>query len=233
MVAPTVANPFTNLLPNLGEDVRAMPTLENAGILAVGGVLSLVFKNNHDERLHTWVLEQTSDSSVASVGNVLGDGITQGAAAVAVWAIGRGTGSVRAESTGATLIRAQILNGLFTQGLKLAVDRTRPDGGSHSFPSGHTSAAFATAAVLHHEFGLGAAVPAYALGGLIGWSRVRSNHHWLSDVAFGAALGLVAGRAASHSAPTGWSVVPVKTPGGAALYVVRTGRAPAASRPPR
>ena len=34
VVAPTVANPFTNLLPNLGEDVRAMPTLENAGILA-------------------------------------------------------------------------------------------------------------------------------------------------------------------------------------------------------
>ena len=198
----TVENPFTHVVSNLGDDLKALPSLDNAGILTAGGIFALVFKNNNDARLHTWVLEQNSDSSAASLGNVLGHGATQGAAAIGVWLAGRGAGNARVESTGASLIRAQILNGLLTQGLKFAVDRTRPDGGAYSFPSGHTSAAFATAAVLQHDYGVAAALPAYALGGFIGWSRVRSNHHWLSDVAFGAAIGLVSGRAASrHASP--------------------------------
>lgn len=220
--SPTVENPFSQLLPHLGEDLRALPSMTNAGLLATGGALALVFHNNHDARLRTWVLEQDASSPAASVGNVIGNGAVQGAAAVAVWLVGRSGGHTRVENTGANLIRAQVLNGLLTQGLKYSVNRTRPDGGSNAFPSGHTSAAFATAAVIQHDYGIGAALPAYALGGLIGWSRVRTNHHWLSDVAFGAALGLVAGRAASHDLPGQWSAVPVKTPGGLALYFVRT-----------
>lgn len=217
-----IDNPFTSLLPHLGEDLVALPSITNAGILATGGALALVFHNNHDARLHNWVLQQDASSPSSSVGNVIGDGITQGAAAVAVWLAGRASDSRRVENTGANMIRAQVLNGVLTQGLKLAVDRTRPDGGSHAFPSGHTSAAFATAAVMQHDYGIGAALPFYALGGFIGWARVRTNHHWLSDVAFGAALGIVSGRAASHGKPGQWSAVPVKTPGGFALYFVRT-----------
>lgn len=220
--AAPIENPFISLLPHLGEDLVALPSITNAGILATGGALALVFHNNHDERLRNWVIQQDASSPSSSVGNFVGDGVTQGAAAVAVWLAGRATGSSRVENTGANLIRAQVLNGVLTQGLKLAVNRTRPDGGSHALPSGHTSAAFATAAVIQHDYGVGAALPFYALGGFIGWSRVRTNHHWLSDVAFGAALGMVAGRAASRDRPGQWSAVPVKTPGGFALYLVRT-----------
>ena len=214
-------NPFTHLLANLGDDITALPTLQNVGILATGGLVALAFKNNNDARMHTWVLEQTDDSSSASLGNFAGDGITQGGAAIAVWVAGRVTQNVRLETTGSNLIRAQFLNGLLTQGLKYAVQRDRPDGGAHSFPSGHTSATFATAAVIQHDYGFAAALPVYALGGFVGWSRVRSNHHWLSDVAFGAALGIVSGRAASHSASGNWAIAPVKTPGGMAIYAVR------------
>lgn len=222
--APPIApeNPFTHLLPHLGADLVALPTAQNAGILATGGLFALVFKNNNDARLHTWVLEQKDTSSVASVGNVIGDGFTQAGGAVAVWLAGGASQNVRVETTGANLIRAQVLNGVLTQGLKIVAQRDRPDGGSHSFPSGHTSATFATAAVIQHDYGLAAALPFFALGSFVGYSRVRSNHHWLSDVAFGAALGIVAGRAASHSSPTNWTLVPVKTSGGAALYLVRT-----------
>lgn len=217
-------NPFTHLLPHLGRDLQALGTIQNGGILATGGLFALVFKNNNDERLHTWVLEQDPSSSAASFGNFMGDGTTQGGAAVAVWLAGRASQNARMETTGANLIRAQILNGLLTQSLKYAVARDRPDGGKKSFPSGHTSATFATAAVIQHDYGVAAALPVYALGGLVGWSRVRSNHHWLSDAAFGAALGLVSGRAASHDSPTQWTVTPVKTRGGAALFVTRTTR---------
>jgi len=222
-VAPSAApeNPFTHLLPHLGRDLQALGTVENGGIIAAGGIFALVFKNNNDARTHIWVLTQDPSSSLASAGNFIGNGSTQGGAALVVWLAGYGAKNARVETTGANLIRAQLLNGLLTQGLKYAVRRDRPNGGTHSFPSGHTSATFATAAVIEHDYGVAAALPVYALGGLVGWSRVRSNHHWLSDVAFGAALGIVSGRAGSHDSPRAWIVTPVKTPGGAALYVIR------------
>ena len=37
------------------------------------------------------------------------------------------------------------------KGIKYAVNRTRPYGGDHSFPSGHTATSFMTATMLHKE----------------------------------------------------------------------------------
>ena len=39
---------------------------------------------------------------------------------------------------------AQLVNAVFTQGLKLSVNRPRPDGTNWSFPSGHASGTFAS-----------------------------------------------------------------------------------------
>jgi membrane-associated phospholipid phosphatase len=87
-----------------------------------------------------------------------------------------------------------IVNTVLTQGIKLSVGRERPDGGRFSFPSGHTSSTFATAAVLHGYFGWRVGIPAYRFATLIGGSRLQENRHYPSDVIFGAAIGLVAGR---------------------------------------
>jgi len=57
------------------------------------------------------------------------------------------------------LIEAQLLSVTLTQGLKFATSRTRPDGEARSFPSGHASAAFATASVLQRHLGRKAAIP--------------------------------------------------------------------------
>jgi membrane-associated phospholipid phosphatase len=69
-----------------------------------------------------------------------------------------------------------------------------------SFPSGHTAAAFATAAALTTEISEhrpGARVVAGTLlfGGatLIAASRLYENHHWASDAMMGAAIGSFAG----------------------------------------
>lgn len=61
---------------------------------------------------------------------------------------------------------------------------------SGSFPSGHTTAAFACAAViawLAPRF----AFTAFLLAGAIAWSRVYVGVHWPLDVFGGAALGLL------------------------------------------
>ena len=37
-------------------------------------------------------------------------------------------------------------------------------------------------------------IPAYAVAAYVGGSRIQDNKHYLSDVAFGAVLGIVSGR---------------------------------------
>src|SRR5688572_505488 len=95
------------------------------------------------------------------------------------------------------LIEAQLVSVTLTQSLKFATNRTRPDGEARSFPSGHASAAFTTASVLHRHFGKRAAIPAYAVAVYTSASRLQANSHYASDVFVGAALGIAIGRTAT------------------------------------
>jgi len=73
----------------------------------------------------------------------------------------------------------------------------RPLNGSYtSFPSGHTTVAFAAATVFAMEYKNSRFVPiiAYSAATLIGLSRLVQNQHWLSDVMVGAVLGYLCGR---------------------------------------
>jgi membrane-associated phospholipid phosphatase len=76
-----------------------------------------------------------------------------------------------------------------TQALKYGVNRERPNGGDHSFPSGHTSAAFQGASFIHARYGWKYAIPAYIGASFVGYSRVYANKHYTSDVLAGAAIG--------------------------------------------
>jgi membrane-associated phospholipid phosphatase len=67
---------------------------------------------------------------------------------------------------------------------------TRPNGGSRSFPSGHTAGAFAGAGFFLFYFGISYGIVAIALATLTGISRITSKHHWTRDVIAGAIIGL-------------------------------------------
>jgi membrane-associated phospholipid phosphatase len=108
---------------------------------------------------------------------------------------GRFTGSARFRAMTYDMLDAAVVNFTYTEVLKVAVGRERPNGEDHkSFPSGHTSQAFAMASVAQQHYGWKVGVPAYALAGLMGASRIHEDKHWLSDVVAGAALGYIAGR---------------------------------------
>lgn len=221
--ARVTPNPFRNLLSNFATDARHLAAPDPIVVLAVGGAGALG-AHNSDTRAFNWAAERQAahpNPPLARIGNVYGDGFVQAGLAVAAWGFGRHRGDARYEALGADLIRAAFLNGVITQSLKIAIDRDRPDGGRHAFPSGHASASFATATVILRDRGVLASSPFFAAAALVPVARVRTLHHWVSDTVFGAAIGIASGLAVTHGGQGRWSVVPAKTPGGAALYVVR------------
>jgi len=212
--------PFTHLAGNLRDDAGALIAPDEAMLVAAGAAVTWASHEADDDVASR--VAAAGPSSITDPLRLLGDGWVQGGAALSTYVAGRLTGHAPTTHVGSDLIRAQLLNGLLTQGLKRAVGRTRPNGGHHAFPSGHTSAAFTSAAVLERHYGWKVGAPAYAVAGLVGWSRVRDNVHWLSDVLMGATIGTAVGRAvtAGHR-ERAWQVVPVRTDGGFAVYVVR------------
>jgi membrane-associated phospholipid phosphatase len=82
-----------------------------------------------------------------------------------------------------------LLTAASTEGLKYAVDERRPNGGKHSFPSGHTSISFAGAGYLHARYGWAVGLPFELLAATVGFARVKSHNHFWYDVVAGAAIG--------------------------------------------
>jgi len=80
---------------------------------------------------------------------------------------------------------------LTTEGLKSITHERRPRGNSHkSFPSGHVSAAFASAAFVHFRYGFKYGVLLYIPSIVVAYSRVHVRAHHVHDVIAGAALGI-------------------------------------------
>jgi membrane-associated phospholipid phosphatase len=216
--------PITRFFPNLLHDVIAVPSVNTAMVLGAGGAAAGALHSVDDE-----FAARSADldrSSYAELGGFLGDGWVQVGAAFGAYGVGKLAHKPQVIHVGGDLIRAQALNGLITASLKVAVDRTRPDGGHWAFPSGHTSATFASASTLHAHYGWRVGVPAYAVAGFVAWTRARDGKHWLSDVAFGAAIGVVAGRtvASKHGKPSRVTITPAPTKGGSMVTITIQGR---------
>ncbi len=92
--------------------------------------------------------------------------------------------------------------GVITYTLKYSVNRPRPfisypqyfikksDGGSPSFPSGHTSAAFSVATAISLEYKKWyIVVPAFTWATTVAYSRMHLGVHYPSDVIIGAIIG--------------------------------------------
>jgi hypothetical protein len=214
--------PFARLLPNLLTDFKRFPSLDTAIVLGIGGVLSAVAYKNDDHFTEHASAGGTDD--VFAVGGSVGDGFLQAGIAVGTYAVGRLAKQPRTAHVGADLIRAQLFGGILTHTLKAVIQRARPttegptEGGTYSFPSGHAAASWTTATVLWRHLGWKVGVPASILASYTSAARLQQNQHYMSDVLFGAALGVATGRSVTmgHGASR-VVLVPTVTRGGAAL----------------
>lgn len=94
----------------------------------------------------------------------------------------------------AILLKSQVMNLGAVYLLKKSLHETRPDGMADSFPSGHTANAFAGATLLSIEYGKSHKWVPYAAYGVaagVGIMRIANNKHYISDVLFGAGLGIL------------------------------------------
>jgi membrane-associated phospholipid phosphatase len=78
-----------------------------------------------------------------------------------------------------------------TLALKYAIHENRPDGGKHSFPSGHTSVTFSSAEFLRRRYGWKWGAPVYAAAAFVGYTRIAARQHFLHDVLIGAMIGFI------------------------------------------
>ena len=87
--------------------------------------------------------------------------------------------------------KGAMLNQAVTIGLKYATVKSRPyNNGERAFPSGHTSTTFQSAAFIQKRYGWKYGIPAYALAGFTGYSRINAQMHDGWDVLAGAVIGI-------------------------------------------
>ena len=179
----------------LTRDVKSLTGRRTADILAGAAVLGAasLLVENPDAEEHA--LGRGAVDAPADVGNIYGSGVVLAGVAVGL----TGAGLVEKDPdwvrAGSEMARSLAYAGIAVTALKVAVRRTRPNGGAYSFPSGHTAAAFAVAPVLARRFGWLAALPAYALATSTALGRMEDRKHYLSDVVVGAGIGTAIGLA--------------------------------------
>jgi membrane-associated phospholipid phosphatase len=197
--APPKHTGFKALVFSTGADFAYFPRRTSTWvILAIGaGAAASVYPVDDD--INDALKDEEGLRKFFIPGKYLGYGWVQASAAIGTYLIGRyayhpAEGQTNKIShLGFDLLRANILTQALTYGFKYAVQRDRPTGECCSFPSGHASVTFATASVLERHFGYRGAWPTFVVAGYVAASRLTENKHFLSDVLFGAALGMASG----------------------------------------
>jgi len=185
------SHPF--VFRQLWDDFRYLAT--SPDFYAVVGGLSLppvvfksAFRHESMELNEEWISSKGADNFF-EYGDGMGKATIPVAASITLIAAGRLGHAWPVESFGSDLLRAQAITGILTRSMKMAINRTRSDGGTYSYPSGHTSTAFTIAGVVYKDLGPIWGIPTFVGASYVGFSRLQENKHYLSDVIAGAALG--------------------------------------------
>ena len=207
----------------------------NLGVasLAVGG--AAIFDKDIRNSFHN------RENEVIKNLEIFGNGLFVGGLFVGFYGLSKITKEETDKQTFLLGIESLAWSGAITSLLKYSTGRQRPSVGDHwfsggdSFPSGHTATAFAAARVLDYQyFSIAQDDPAtekflkysakagiYSLASLVGYQRIYSNKHYLSDVIAGAIIGSAIANMVinlNKNDKQEWGIKPAERLSGLAMY---------------
>jgi membrane-associated phospholipid phosphatase len=210
------------MVRELGGDIKHLPSWENVFWAGAGGGAAAA--------LHP--LDPTANADLSGPfldkffkpGAILGQSYTLLPVAATIYFVGRASNHPRISHMGSDLIQSILIAELMTQTIKYSVRRERPDqSNTFSFPSGHAADTMAFATALERHFNWKYYVPAYAFATYVAMSRLHDNVHFVSDVAFGSAVGIIAGRTVTRYGHRPFPIAMTAVPGGFAVVYYRQG----------
>jgi membrane-associated phospholipid phosphatase len=210
-------------------DFKAFPTRRSTWVILGIGAGAAALAYPADDNVNARLGGSTGAGRLFAPGKWIGSAYVQTGTAVGLYLVGRyvlphadpQARTNKVSHLGFDLLRALVVSQTLTQGIKLTVRRDRPTGECCAFPSGHSSATFATASVLERHLGYRAAWPTFVLAAYVATSRLHDNRHFLSDVVFGSALGITSGwTVVGRHGRSSYALAPVAVPGGVMVSII-------------
>jgi len=177
--------------------VRPVATRRSLAIVLSGAVAGAACTGFEDAEAYATGLDRSPWNELGGIGNAYGEAPGVAGVALLLYAAGRWGHRDALRDAGFHSMRALCVSAATVGVLKLTVERERPNGEPHSFPSGHAAVTTALAPVLTRHLGWRVGVPAYSLAALSCFGRIEDRRHHLSDVVWGATIGLTVGLAES------------------------------------
>jgi len=177
------------------------------------GTAGLLFLADKEIRKFSGKNNSSFNDSFFNVDKYYGSGYTAALSAV-VYSAGLFGGNEQIRRAGLNSAVSIIYAGIITTSIKVLLGRHRPylndgntafspfsfDNDNNSFPSGHTTVAFAFSTAMAESFdNTYWSILWYSLAGMTAASRIYHDQHWLSDTFLGAAIGYGIGKFVSGS----------------------------------
>lgn len=182
---------------NLKEEALSPITTSARNVLYVGGALTLgvlIFEDSIIDYAQRDLSNDKPLGSFSKFGDLAGQLVPN-----AIYAIGQTiagyTGDPKGYNRAIGMFKASAYATTLTTGLKYAIKEPRPGKTNerNSFPSGHTTTAFAFSGYVLEEHGWAWGAPALLISSFVGASRINDNRHYLHDVLAGATIGMAYG----------------------------------------
>ena len=176
-----------------------------------GSIAAIAVAHDFDSRVRDHFAPAGAAGVTGSDTNSLRDAIPAASLVVGTWLVSEFTDDSFANTEAYTMLEAAGFSTVTAEALKYAAGRERPDettdsnewrAAGSSFPSLHTTAAFAVGTVFaesgNDDYRWLRRVVGYGMASATMYLRLHDNQHWLSDTVAGAALGIATGRFSAH-----------------------------------
>lgn len=185
------------------ENVKSPFTTKAREALLLGGavlVTILVFEDQIIDPAQEESIENKPLGKLSHFGDLAGQMYPNALYVVGMLGYGLIESDRDALGNSSSMFQATAYSAAVTTALKYAVREPRPNNPDrkNSFPSGHATTAFAFAAYIGCRHSLPWGIAAYSMAGLVAYSRMNDNAHFMHDVVGGATIGEAYGLGICH-----------------------------------